>query len=120
MAVVKLDIEQRSPLAGGQEFGAVGRYEFVQGTAHFAVDPLHHRNAAITDIELGPRDANGRVCFEADFAMLQPVQPQRGNRRLFFDVCNRGRKTVMQRFNSAPAVTDLTAPLDPGNGFLMR
>ena len=120
MAVVKLDIKQRSPLAGGQAFGAVGPYELVEGTAHFAVDPLHPRNAAITDIELGPRDAHGRVCFDADFAMLQPVQPQRGNRRLFFDVCNRGRKTVMQRFNSAPAVTNFTAPLDPGNGFLMR
>lgn len=120
MAVVKLEIEQRSPLAGGEAFGAVGPYEIVQGTAHFAVDPLHHRNAAVTDIELGPRDAQGQVRFEADFAMLQPAQPQNGNRRLFFDVCNRGRKTVMQRFNSAPAVTDFTAPLDPGNGFLMR
>ena len=120
MAVIKVDIEQRSPFAGGCDFGEVGPYEFVQGRAHFAVDPLHPRNAAITDIELGPRDAQGRVRFDADFAMLQPAQPQRGNRRLFFDVCNRGRKTVMQRFNSAPAVTDFTAPLDPGNGFLMR
>jgi hypothetical protein len=120
MAVVKLDIEQRSPFAGGQAFGEVGPYEVVQGRVHFAVDPLHRRNTAITDIELGPRDAHGRVCFDADFAMLQPVDPERGNRRLFFDVCNRGRKTVLQRFNSAPAVTDFTAPLEPGNGFLMR
>lgn len=120
MAVVRVDIEHRSLLAGGQAFDAVGPYAFVQGTAHFAVDPLHPRNAVITDIELGPRDADGLVRFDADFAMLQPVQPQRGNRRLLFDVCNRGRKTVMQRFNSAPAVTDFTAPLDPGNGFLMH
>ena len=120
MAVIKLEIEQRSPFAAGSDFGEVGPYELVQGRAYFAVDPLHPRNAAITDIELGPRDAEGRVRFDADFAMLQPAQPQRGNRRLFFDVCNRGRKTVLQRFNSAPAMTDFTAPLDPGNGFLMR
>ncbi len=120
MAVITLDITHRSPFAEGQAFGHVGPYQLLQGTAHFAVDPLHPRNAAITDIELAPRDESGRVRFSAHFAMLQPLYPACGNRRLFFDVVNRGRKTVLQRFNSAPAVTDHTAPLDPGNGFLMR
>jgi hypothetical protein len=120
MAVVSLDITHRTPFADGVSFGAVGPYNLLEGTAHFAVDPLHPRNAAITDIELAPRHASGRVTFTAHFAMLQPRDPQRGNRRLLFDVVNRGRKTVLQRFNSAPAVTDHTAPLQPGNGFLMR
>ena len=53
MAVVKLEITGRSPLAGGRAFGEIGPYTFVQGTAHFAVDPLHQRNAAITDIKSG-------------------------------------------------------------------
>jgi hypothetical protein len=87
---------------------------------HFAVDPLHPCNTAITDLELAPRDAAGKVGFSAHFAMLQPLAPERRNRRLLFDVVNRGRKTVMSNFNSAPRALDPAAPLDPGNGFLMR
>ena len=120
MAVVRLDITQRSPFAHGTLFGRVGPYELVQGTATFAVDPLHPRNAVITDLDLAPRDATGRVALSAPFTILRPLSPERGNRRLFFDVVNRGRKTVLQRFNRAPAVADHTAALEPGNGFLMR
>ena len=120
MAVVRIDIAKREPLAGGAAFDRVGPYEFLQGTAHFAVDPLHARNAVITDLELAPRQADGRVAFAADFAMLRPVNAERGNRRLFLDVLNRGRKTVMPRFNDAPDVVDHSLPPDPGNGFLMR
>jgi hypothetical protein len=120
VAVVTLDITQRSPFADSTSFGNTGPYQLLEGTAHFAVDPLHSRNAAITDIELAPRGADGRVHFSAHFAMLQPLQPERGNRRLFFDVVNRGRKTVLSGFNSAPRPLDPAAPLDAGNGFLMR
>jgi hypothetical protein len=101
-------------------FGDVGPYQWLEGMVHFVVDPLHPCNAVITDIALAPRDATGKVSFSAHFTMLQPRDPERGNRRLFFDVVNRGRKTVMSYFNSAPRVLDPTAPLDPGNGFLMR
>ena len=120
MAVVRIDIAKREPLAGGAAFDRVGPYEFLQGTAHFAVDPLHARNAVVTDLELAPRQADGRVAFAADFAMLRPVNAERGNRRLFLDVLNRGRKTVMPRFNDAPDVVDHSLLPDPGNGFLMR
>ena len=120
MAVVKLDITQRQPFAAGESFDPAGPYEFLQGTAHFAVDPLHPRSAAITDLELAPREPDGTVAFSADFAMLQPAAAGRGNRRMFFDVMNRGRKTVMPRFNDAPDIVDHTLPPQPGNGFLMR
>jgi Alpha/beta hydrolase domain len=118
--VVILDITHRSPFMEGRPFGEVGPYQWLEGMVHFAVDPLHPCNAAITDIALAPRDVTGKVGFSAHFAMLQPLSPERGNRRLLFDVVNRGRKTVMSNFNSAPRPLDPTAPLDPGNGFLMR
>ncbi len=120
MPVVNLDITQREPFAAGKSFDPVGPYEFLQGTAHFAVDPLHPRNAAITDLDLAPHEANGTVAFSAPFAMLQPADAERGNRRMFFDVMNRGRKTVLQRFNDAPDIVDHRLPPQPGSGFLMR
>ena len=120
MAVVRIDITKREPFADSEAFDRVGPYEYLQGTAHFAVNPLHPRNAVITDLELAPRQADGTVAFTADFAMLQPADAERGNRRMFFDVMNRGRKTVMPRFNDAPDIVDHTLPPNPGNGFLMR
>ena len=119
MAVTNLEIKSQQTFAGGTSFGAVGSYRQLDGTAQFAVDPNHSANAVITDITLAPRDSNGLVRFSADFRILQPVELQRGNHRLLFDILNRGRGPVLRNINSAP---DLAAhePLNPGNGFLMR
>jgi len=117
--VTKLEVTNRQSFANGESFGDVGVYELLEGTVHFAVDPLNERNTAITDLELAPRDSDGKVQSSAGFAMLQPVNPDRGNRRILFDVVNRGRKTALS-LNSVQAATDPTAPLEPGNGFLMR
>jgi hypothetical protein len=119
MAVTELEITSRTPFAEGRSFEDAGPYQYLEGKAHFSVDPLHPSNEAITDLKLAPRDPEGQVRFSADFAMLQPVDPQKGNRRVFFDVVNRGRKTVL-RYNSAPNPVDPNGPPPAGNGFLMR
>jgi hypothetical protein len=114
MAVTALEIRSRGPFAQGTAFGDVGAYQQLEGTVHFAVDPDHPRNAGITDLTLAPRDAQGQVHCSADFRMLQPAAPQRGNRRLLLDIANRGNPTVLTNFNSA------VGRMEPGNGFLMR
>ena len=119
MPVTKLDIISTAPFAGGQSFGDVGPYIHVKGRANFSVDPEHPSNQPVTDIELAPRDSNGRVLFSADFEMLQPEYPDRGRGSMVFDVVNRGRKTILG-FNSSPRAMDPGAPIYPGNGFLMR
>ncbi|PKB82168.1 MAG: hypothetical protein BZY88_05220, partial [SAR202 cluster bacterium Io17-Chloro-G9] len=119
MPVTRLEITNRGPFADGETFGDVGSYDLVEGNAHFAVDPLNGRNLAITDLELAPRDPGGKVRFSAHFSMLQPHVPDKGSGRMLFDVVNRGRKTALS-LNDAPRTTDPTAPLEAGNGFLMR
>ncbi len=119
MAITELEITKRSSFASGERFGDVGAYELLEGTAHYAVDPSHPRNHGITDLDLAPRNADGKVEFSADFAMLQPVNVDRGNRRILFDVVNRGRKTALS-LNSVPTANDPTSPLEAGNGYLMR
>ncbi|PKB80345.1 MAG: hypothetical protein BZY88_09085 [SAR202 cluster bacterium Io17-Chloro-G9] len=119
MAVTKLKITSRQPLDQGQAFGDVGAYEQLDGTAYLAVDPTHSANASITDLELAPRNAGGMVSFSADFRVLRPVEPERGNRRLFFDILNRGRGPALRNLNYA-ANLSADAPPDPGDGFLMR
>jgi hypothetical protein len=119
MAVIKLEIKARRPFAQGQAFGSVGPYEQLDGAVYFAVDPNHAANSLIADLKLAPRDSGGRVTFSSDLCILRPVDPSLGNQRLFLDVLNRGRPTALRNINSAPDVAP-DAPLDPGNGFLMR
>ena len=120
MAVTLIDITRRSPLAGGATFGDVGAYERLDGKAHFAVDPSDRPNQAITDLGLAPLDASGRVTFSSDFTVLTPVDPHRGNRRLLYDVANRGNRVALRMFNRGQRSVDPDAPLDPADGFLMR
>src|SRR2546423_9802607 len=117
---VELAITERFLVAGGQEFGSVRAYERLVGRAHFAVDPHAPAQQGITDIEKAPVDAEGLVHLTGDFSILKPVDPERGNRRIFFDYGNRGNKRMLQFFNDAPASNDPRTLAHAGNGFLMR
>src|SRR5437588_9401053 len=116
----KLDIHSRSLVLDGREFGAAGAYEKIAGVLRFETDPDDPRNASITDLDLAPRNASGRVESAADFYLLKPLDAARGNRRLLLDVPNRGRKVALGLLNSTPRVPDPSTAEDFGNGFLMR
>ena len=120
MAVVALEVKTRQALAGGRDFGDVGRYAQIDGTAHFAVAPAHLLNRCITDIDLAPQGRDGLVHFSADIRILTPEDPRRGNHRLLFDVPNRGNCLALATFNRVPRPINPSAPTDPGDGFLMR
>jgi Alpha/beta hydrolase domain len=117
---IELSITGRFLFAGGHEFGAVGAYERLVGRAHFRVDPSAPPQQGITDVDKAPVDADGLLRFAADFSVLKPVDPGRGNRRIFFDYGNRGNKRMLQFFNDAPAANDPRTLAHAGNGFLMR
>ncbi|MES2564977.1 MAG: hypothetical protein V4637_19970, partial [Pseudomonadota bacterium] len=118
--VIGLEIQKREVILGGASFGDTGAYEKITGTLRFAPDPTHALHTQITDIDLAPKNAQGRVEYSGDFYLLKPVDPKKGNRRLLLDVCNRGRKVALGVFNSATRVADPSQPEDFGNGFLMR
>lgn len=120
MAVTRLEIRSRTPYQDGVPFGDAGAYERLDGVIYFTVQPADPANGAIVDLDRAERDADGHVQFLADFCLLRPVDPARGNRRLLFDVLNRGRKVVPRQINRAPAELVPTERIDPGDGFLMR
>ncbi len=119
MALVRLEITKRKPFADGQVFGDVGRYEQIDGLAHFAVDPSHADNTVSADIALAPRNDNGLVEFSSDFRIIKPVDNDHGNGRLLLDVLNRGKELALKNLNSSPDGPPDADP-HPGNGFLMR
>jgi hypothetical protein len=113
-------MRERRPYAGGREFGDAGAYERIDGMIAFAVAPEDMANNSIVDLDRAPRDAAGLVTFRADFCLLQPRNPQCGNRRLLCEVPNRGRKLVPRSINHAPPEPTPSAAIDPGDGFLLR
>ncbi len=120
MSVSSIEIHDRQSYAGGMSFGESGAYEQLDGRVHFFVDPSDTSNAVITDLTLAPRDAAGKVSFSADFRILQPAERAKGNRKIFFDVVNRGNPLALKRINSGLDGATPTSPMDPGNGYLMR
>jgi hypothetical protein len=67
------------------------RYESVEATVHFAVDPGHLSNQRIVDLNLARRHDDGLVRFDADLRLLRPIEGGNGN--LLFVVPNRGLPT---------------------------
>jgi hypothetical protein len=120
MTAPRFEILRRDPVAGGACFGDAGAYERLAGRVHFAIDPAAPAQQGVFDIALAPRDADGLVRFDADVWLLQPVDPARANRRLFFDLLNRGNKRAIQFFNDGQPSNDPLTTAEAGNGFLMR
>ncbi len=118
MPAIEIEITRREPYAGGEEFGATGAYQRIDGTVTFAVDPNHEANRPIVDLELAPVDASGRVRFRSDFVIVTPQEPARGNGSLIVDVTNRGRHRVIPTFNRQEQPSPRELP--PGDGFLFH
>lgn len=117
---VRLQIDRREPVLNGKPFGAAGAYEKLVGTVEFTADPTIAANANVVDLALAPRNADGKVVFSADFYLLKPVDPARGNGRLFYEVGNRGGKGMLVTFQSASGSTDPTSEAHFGDGRLME
>ena len=117
---IHLQINTREPFADGIEFGDVGPYERVVGKVHFAVDPDSPAYSSVVDIRFAPRNTDGLVEFSTNFFILKPIDMSRGNRRLVYDVNNRGNKLLVHFLNDAPLSDDPSSPEHAGNGFLMR
>jgi alpha/beta hydrolase family protein len=118
--VVRLRIERREVVLNGAPFGAAGPYEKLVGRVDFGLDPNAPANEMIVDLKLAPRNARGEVESSADFYLLKPVDPRRGNGRLFYEVGNRGGKGMLATFQKAAGSTDPTGPEEFGDGALMR
>jgi len=118
--VIRLEITDRRPFAENYRFGHTGSYEIVSGRIHGAVDPRNSANGTITDLDLAPVNSSGQVEYWVDFFLLKPIEPTRGNRRLLYDVHNRGNKLALWTFNEAEISNQPSSLKHAGNGFLFK
>jgi hypothetical protein len=118
--VVRVEVAERSPFAGGASFGPAGAYERIRGRLFLETDPLHPANARIHDLKMAARNARGKVESWSDFFLLAPVDARKGNGVLLYDVNNRGNMLALGTFNDGERTNDPTTAAHAGNGFLMR
>jgi hypothetical protein len=119
--ITRIEITRTEPAFDGAAFGDVGPYEKLVGRAFGEIDPGAPQSTSIADIALAPRNARGAVEYSTGIIILRPIDPRRGNRRLFYELTNRGAILSLHALNDSPngSTTDPVAA-DAGNGFLMR
>lgn len=113
--VTQVTVGTPTPLFGGRTFGAAGAYEQIRGTARGELDPLDPHNAVITDINLAPRNANGKVEYTASFTLYKPIDMSKASGVMVYEVVNRGNKILPGFMNIG-----ITADNPAGDGFLYR
>src|SRR5579863_2726519 len=93
--VKKVQISAKeSPTFGGYSWPGVGQYEKIVGKAFGELDPKDPKNAVIVDLQLAPKNANGKVEYSFDFYLLKPMDLSKGNHKMVYEPPNRGRKTI--------------------------
>lgn len=113
--VLSLDLQAvEAPAFGGMTFGANGQYERITGIAHGEIDPADPANAGIQDLALAPRAPDGKIAYATPFVILMPIEADRGNHVLLYDVVNRGRPLAPGLYNRGGGASDI------GDGFLER
>jgi hypothetical protein len=89
--VTRIVVENReAPAYGGKIFGAAGQYEILSGHVFGEIDPADPANTIITDLDLAPRNANGKVEYSATFQLAKPVEMTKASGVLVYEVANRG------------------------------
>ena len=80
--IVKIEIVKVEP--------AGPTHERITGNAHGELDPADPKNAEITDIDLAPRNARGKVEYVTKFTLVRPTEMMRSSGVLIYTVVNRG------------------------------
>ena len=121
VGITKIVIAKRQPAFGGASFGSTGPYEFLTGTAYGELDPKAPMNAGIVDLQYAPVNSRGHVEYSMDITILKPVDINKGNGRLVYDVLNRGHEKALSDMNlSENHSTPPAAVSDPATALLMK
>src|SRR5688500_5353902 len=65
-------------------------HERISGKAYGELDPADPKNAVITDIDLAPRNARGKVEYVTTFTLVRPTEMMKASGVLMYTVVNRG------------------------------
>ena len=84
-----------SPAFDGKTYGPAGAYETLTGRAFGELDPNDPHNKIIIDIQLAPRNRNGRVEYVSSFFLVKPIDMSKSSRLMWHGVPNRGGRLTI-------------------------
>ena len=93
--VLRVEINSREDVLGGQPFGNAGPYERIRGKVYFTVAVANRHNQRIVDLDNAVNLKNGEVEFWSDFVVVRPKDKARGNGSMLLEVPNRGRSRII-------------------------
>jgi hypothetical protein len=118
--LIRFEVTERSPVLNNKAFGPTGPYERIVGRAYFAVDPENAANRLIVNLKKAPRNAQGEVEFYADFYVVSPAVPAKGNGTVLLEVSNRGRKGLLTTFSRSKSSFDPRTEAEFGDALLLK
>jgi len=109
--VVRIDVRRRDD---------AGTHERVIGRVYFAIDPKLPANRRIADIDLSPKNADGKVEFSSDLLFFRPKRADRARGSVFLEVVNRGRDQSLAIMSGARQRDLSPESWDLGDRFLLE
>jgi hypothetical protein len=119
--ISKFEIISRSTVYGGKSFAAVGQYELILARAVGVLDPADPRNSGIVNLNKAPKNADGMVNYTVDAQILKPLDMTKSNKKILYDVVNRGSRMALTYINSQTGWTSAGSGSDflQNSGFTM-
>ena len=114
--VTRIEITSRNDVLDGRSFGDAGTYERIVGRAYFSVPIANAHNRGIVDIDKAVNLKDGEVEFSADFIVVRPKDPRKGNGSMLLEIPNRGRGRIISLIDGGN--WDLSN--DAGDAWLLR
>ena len=114
--VKRVEITSRAEVLAGKSFGDAGAYERITGRVYFSLPVANAHNRRIVDLDKAVNLQNGEVLFSADFIIVRPKDPAKGNGSMILEVPNRGHGRIISLVDGGN--WDLAN--DAGDAWLLR
>jgi hypothetical protein len=114
--VVRVQIDSRTDVLNGRQFGDAGAYERIQGRVYFSLAVANPHNQPIVDLRNAINLKDGDVEFSSSFVAVRPKDASKGNGSLLLEVPNRGYANILSLVDGG----DENLSTDAGNAWLLR
>jgi hypothetical protein len=114
--VVRVEIDSRTDVLNGRQFGDAGAYERIQGHVYFSLPVANPHNQPIVDLRNAVNLKDGEVEFSSSFIAVRPKDPHKGNGSLLLEAPNRGRSSILALVDGG----DVNLATDAGDAWLLR
>lgn len=114
--VTRVEVNSRSDVLNGKEFGDAGAYERITGRVYFSLPVANPHNLRIVDLDKAVNLKDGEVEFSADFIAVRPKDTQKSNGSMILEIPNRGRGRIIALVDGG----DWNLVNDAGDAWLLR